>query len=66
MVIPDAGMHSTPALLPAAALARKSGNRLLLALFEFDPWLARAKRQSFDLDAYLEGRRQKLEGFAAP
>ena len=58
-------MRRTPALLRAAALARKSGNRLLLAMFEFDPLLARAARQGFDLNAYLEGRRLKLEEYAA-
>jgi len=65
MVILDAEMRRTPALLRAAALARKSGNRLLLAMFEFDPLLARAARQGFDLNAYLEGRRLKLEEYAA-
>ncbi|MBU6509323.1 MAG: universal stress protein [Gammaproteobacteria bacterium] len=66
MVILDAELCRTPALLRAAALARQSGDRLLLALFEFDHLLARAARRGFDLNAYLEGRRLKLEEFAAP
>ncbi|MDE2235617.1 MAG: universal stress protein [Gammaproteobacteria bacterium] len=64
MVILDRGLHNSPALLRATALARKSGDRLLLALFEYDPALARAAARDFDLDAYLQGRRSKLEEFA--
>lgn len=66
MVILDKGLQTTPAVLRAAALARKSGDRLLLALFEYDRALARSAHRKFDLDAYLEGRRNKLEEFAAP
>ncbi len=65
MVILDKGLQSTPALLRAAALARKGGERLLLALFEYDRALAHAVSHQFDLDAYLQARRQKLEEFAA-
>lgn len=65
MVILDKGLQSTPALLRAAALARKGGERLLLALFEYDRALVRAQSRQFDLDAYLQGRRRKLEEFAA-
>ncbi len=64
MVILDKGLQSTPALLRAAALARKGGERLLLALFEYDRALAHAASRQLDLDAYLQGRRQKLEEFA--
>ena len=34
MVILDRSLQQSPALLSAAALARKSGERLLLVLFE--------------------------------
>ncbi len=54
-----------PALLRAAALARKGGEWLLLALFEYNRALAHAASCQFDLDAYLQGRRQKLDEFAA-
>ena len=64
MVILDHGLHNSPALLRAEAMALKSGDCLLLALFEYDPALARAAARDFDLDAYLLGRRRKLEEFA--
>lgn len=66
MVIINKDMQLTPALVRATAVARKSGERLLLALFEYDRVLARAAKQGADLDAYLRGRRQKLEALAAP
>ena len=64
MVILDKDLQITPAVLHAAALARKAGSRLLLALFEYDGTLARAATHNFDLDAYLQGRRQKIEEFS--
>jgi universal stress protein E len=64
MVIVDKTLTLTPAVVRAAALARKSGDRLLLALFEFDRVLARAGSRGVDLDAYLRGRREKLESLA--
>lgn len=64
MVIVDKDLALTPGLVRAAALARKSGDRLLLALFEFNRTLARAASQGFDLEAYLRGRREKLEALA--
>lgn len=64
MVIVDKALTLTPAVVRAAAMARKSGDRLLLALFEFDRALARAASRGFDLDAYLQGRREKLESLA--
>jgi universal stress protein E len=64
MVIVDGNPVLTPGLVRAAALARKSGDRLLLASFEFDRTLARAAARGFDLDAYLRGRREKLEALA--
>jgi universal stress protein E len=64
MVIVDRDLVLTPGLVRAAALARKSGDRLLLALFEFNRTLARAASQGFDLEAYLCGRREKLEALA--
>lgn len=65
MVIVDQDLRLTPALMRAAALARKSGESLLLVRFEFDRVIERAARQGFDLQAYLDGRRQKLEALAA-
>ncbi len=65
MVILGKDLQSSPALLRAEALARKSGNRLVLALFEYDHALARAAARKFDLDAYIQGRRCELEEFAA-
>ncbi len=65
MVILDKGLEQSPALSRATALARESGARLLLALFEYDRALARAAARKLDLDAYLQGRRRKLEEFAA-
>ncbi len=64
MVIVDKALTLTAAVVRAAALARKSDDRLLLALFEFDRVLARAKLRGVDLDAYLRGRREKLESLA--
>ena len=64
MVIVDKNLALTPGLVRAAALARKSGDRLLLALFEFDRALAHAATRGFDLEAYLRGRREKLEALA--
>ena len=66
MVIVDKALTLTPGVVRAAALARKSGDRLLLALFEFDRTLAHAASRGFDLDAYLRGRREKLESLAEP
>lgn len=65
MVIVDQELRLTPALVRAAALARKSGESLLLARFEFDRVIERVAGQGFDLQAYLDGRRQKLEALAA-
>ena len=64
MVIVGHSTGLTPGLVRAAALARKSGDGLLLASFEFDPALARAAARGFDLEAYLDGRREKLESLA--
>lgn len=64
MVIADRTLTLTPAAVRAASLARKSGDRLLLALFEFDRTMARAASQGFDLDAYKHGRQEKLEALA--
>jgi hypothetical protein len=51
MVIVDKALSLTPAVVRATALARKSGDKLMLALFEFDRTLARAASRGFDLDA---------------
>lgn len=66
MVIVNKDMQPTPALARAVALAHKSRERLLLTSFEHDRVLARAAQQGFDLEAYLQGRRQKLEALAEP
>jgi universal stress protein E len=66
MVIVDKDLALTPAMVRAAALARKSGDRLLLALFEFDRTLVHAVARGFDLETYLRGRREKLEALAGP
>lgn len=65
MVIMDSDLALTPAVERARALASRSGEPLLLALFEFNRVLERAAHQGFDLQAYLDGRRQKLESLAA-
>lgn len=64
MVIVDKALSLTPAVVRATALARKSGDKLMLALFEFDRTLARAASRGFDLDAYKRGRAEKLEALA--
>lgn len=64
MVIVDKDLALTPALVRAAALARKSGDRLLLALFESNRAVARAASQGFDLESYKHGRGEKLEALA--
>ena len=64
MVIVDKALSLTPAVVRATALTRKSGDKLMLALFEFDRTLARAASRGFDLDAYKRGRAGKLEALA--
>lgn len=64
MVLVNRELQFTPAVARALALARKSGDHVLLAAFEFDRVIARAARQGADLDAYQKGRRQKLEVLA--
>jgi len=54
----------SPALVRAMGLARKSGATLQLRLFEYQRRLERAAKQGFDLQAYLRGRRDKLEELA--
>lgn len=64
IVIVDHELTLTPALVRAAAMARKSGDRLMLASFEFERVLAHAATRGLDLEAYLRGRREKLESLA--
>jgi universal stress protein E len=64
MVIMNKSLTLTPAVVRAAALARKSGDKLLAALFEFDRAMAHAALHGFDLNAYKRGRREKLESLA--
>jgi len=61
MVVVDGLPERSPALLRAISLARKSGASLLLRSFEHVRALERAAKQGFDLDAYLRGRRERLE-----
>jgi universal stress protein E len=65
MVILDAAHSRSPALLRAMALALKTNASLSLFSFEYDPALVRLVRHGFDLGAYLKGREQELEEFAA-
>ncbi|MGH8373545.1 MAG: universal stress protein [Gammaproteobacteria bacterium] len=64
-VILGAEYRRSPAVLRAMALAVKTNATLLLCSFEYQRSLAYAARHGFDLDAYLKGRGQKLEEFAA-
>jgi universal stress protein E len=66
LVIFGAAYRRSPALLRAMALAMKTDATLLLYSYEYQRGLAHAVRHGFDLDAYLKGRGQKLEEFAAP
>lgn len=64
LVIVDPALERSPALLRAMALARRMEASLQLRLYEYTPELARASRHGFDLEAYLRGRRSRLEEFA--
>lgn len=64
LVIVDPRLERSPALLRAMALARKADASLLLRLFEHARDLAQAAKHGFDLEAYLRGRRSRLEEFA--
>ncbi len=64
LVIVDPALKRSPALLRAMALARRMEATLLLRLFEYTRELAQATRHGFDLEAYLRGRRSRLEEFA--
>ncbi|MGH8278682.1 MAG: universal stress protein [Gammaproteobacteria bacterium] len=64
MVLVNHELQFTPAVARALALARKSGDPILLASFEFDRVLARAAQRGTDLEAYKQGRHQKLEVLA--
>jgi universal stress protein E len=65
MVLVPRSLERTAALFRAMALAKQSDARIVLALFEYDDALARMQVKGFDLAAYLDGRRQKLEQFAS-
>jgi len=65
LLIMPAKFQRSPAVLRAMALAKRSSAELLLASFEYDKALDRASSQGFDLPAYIAGRGQKLEEFAA-
>ena len=64
MVIMTGEMRRSPAVLRALSLARKSNASLQLRSFEYDRGLEHAVKQGFDLAAYLQGRRSRLEQFA--
>ncbi len=65
MVIMDAGLQRSPALLRALSLARRMDAALALRSFEYSRSLAQAAKRGFDLEAYLEGRQRRLEDLAA-
>ena len=65
LVIMTEGLQHSPALLRAVSLARRMGAALQLRSFEYLRSLDQAAGRGFDLDAYLVGRRAKLEQFAA-
>ena len=64
LLITDGSLRRTPAVLRAMSLARKLDAVILLRSFEYQRKLAQATQQGFDLDAYLRGRRNRLEEFA--
>lgn len=64
LVIVDPALKRSPALLRAMALARRMEATLQLRLFEYARELEQAVRHGFDLEAYLRGRRSRLEEFA--
>jgi universal stress protein E len=64
MVVMDGSLQRTSAVLRAQALARKTNAVLQLRCFEYVRKLARVAGHGFDLDAYLQGRRERLEEFA--
>ena len=57
-------LQRTPAVLRAMSLARKIDAVLQIRSFEYLRGLEQAIEQGFDLDAYLSGRRNRLEEFA--
>jgi len=65
LVLVPPSLERTAALFRAMALAKQSGARLMLALFEHDATLAKLQTRGFDLPAYLDGRRHELEQFAS-
>ena len=65
LVLVPPSLERTAALFRAMALAKQSGARLMLALFEYDATLAKLQTRGFDLPAYLDGRRRELEQFAS-
>lgn len=66
MVIMGPGLERSPALLRALSLARRSGALLQLRSFEYEHALDHAASKGFDLQAYLQGRRERLEKLAQP
>jgi universal stress protein E len=65
MVIMTEALQHSPALLRGLSLARRMGAVLQLCSFEYRRGLDRAVDRGFDLDAYLAGRKTRLEAFAA-
>lgn len=64
LLVIEGSLERSPAVLRAISLARRMGAVLQLRSFEYMRSLDRATKQGFDLDAYLKGRRQRLEEFA--
>ena len=65
MVIVAETMENSPALLRTVSLARRMGALVRLRSFEYLPSLERASSRGFELPAYLAGRQERLDDFAA-
>jgi len=64
LLVIDGTLERSPAVLRAISLARRMDAVLQLRSFEYIRSLEQATKHGFDLDAYLKGRRQRLEEFA--
>ncbi|HEU5398941.1 MAG TPA: universal stress protein [Gammaproteobacteria bacterium] len=64
LLVLEGSLERTPAVLRAISLARRMDAVLQLRSFEYLRSLEHAARRGFDLEAYLRGRRQRLEEFA--
>lgn len=64
LLVLDGSLERTAAVLRAISLARKMDAVLQIRSIEYLRGLEPALRRGFDLDAYLTGRRHRLEEFA--